>query len=626
MKFYKEHYRNLNLDGFFGLRIMQGQLQMLVTEYKANPHGNFSSDIIEHIETLVQSSSNVSALGLKYIENDDPVYFHKFRPIILSPWRIKKPHRKLEPHLRWEIPQYKAKLKVKLTEELSDKCIVQLLQPDCNITEDCADIMTTRALTGYGITHQLLWTAIGETTVNCTVNMNKIMETHGFGNVSAMQLEWCTNNFYEMVAIVQVLMHRKIHESQQDLFFEQQFVCPSLGFYEFLKMEYLKQMLTWQFPMGCFGDRNTETDINSLLFNYQEGQTLFLHNKVNAANGPVTLKDGSKTLESEKSEQVHFVKEKDLAVSENSTNIVTLKSNATFVSIRRKQRNIKQSSFVGKLKQSSKTQRRLLNEKLMEDGCLSHKTAVAVGALCSYIRYMIEPGNIQWTGQHELFLMDMRSLLQADGDGQLKLSVDRPEEEDEHKELEDLGAANNDHYPAEEEEEEEEGEDEEEYNQDAQDYVSEQPKAHLENPVIQFDQRDNDNIMVNEDNEKELIEYSNVHDDTGAEKQMLPLEPAENNMVDTREQQEDRNYYDDEGETEKGIIKRNRQITPRPRPPIRTRKKHGSSSDKSSENVLSDQPNYMVIVLVSVSPFFVLLLFLLKFIRKRRVHKRHTYF
>ena len=38
-----------------------------------------------------------------------------------------------------------------------------------------------------------------------------------------------------------------------------EFVCPSLGFFEFLKKDYLDQILSWQMPSGCFGI-NSEKD------------------------------------------------------------------------------------------------------------------------------------------------------------------------------------------------------------------------------------------------------------------------------------------------------------------------------------------------------------------------------
>lgn len=44
------------------------------------------------------------------------------------------------------------------------------------------------------------------------------------------------------------------------LFFFAEFVCPSLGFFEFLKKEYLDQVLAWQMPSGCFGEGSEKDD------------------------------------------------------------------------------------------------------------------------------------------------------------------------------------------------------------------------------------------------------------------------------------------------------------------------------------------------------------------------------
>ena len=61
-------------------------------------------------------------------------------------------------------------------------------------------------------------------------------------------------------------------------------MCPNLGFYEFLKKDYLHQILSWQFPSGCFGEveedegeysddvtEEDDLDIASLLEGYHEG-------------------------------------------------------------------------------------------------------------------------------------------------------------------------------------------------------------------------------------------------------------------------------------------------------------------------------------------------------------------
>ena len=38
------------------------------------------------------------------------------------------------------------------------------------------------------------------------------------------------------------------------VFYFTEFVCPNLGFFEFLKKDYLDQILSWQMPSGCFGE------------------------------------------------------------------------------------------------------------------------------------------------------------------------------------------------------------------------------------------------------------------------------------------------------------------------------------------------------------------------------------
>ena len=54
----------------------------------------------------------MTAVGLEAVKDDDAQYFKAFNPIVSQPWKVTKPHRKLDPSLRWEIPQYKAKLNV----------------------------------------------------------------------------------------------------------------------------------------------------------------------------------------------------------------------------------------------------------------------------------------------------------------------------------------------------------------------------------------------------------------------------------------------------------------------------------------------------------------------------------
>ena len=50
-------------------------------------------------------------MALEHVRKDDAKYFDDFMLLVSSPWTTHKAHRSLSPSLRWEIPQYKAKVK-----------------------------------------------------------------------------------------------------------------------------------------------------------------------------------------------------------------------------------------------------------------------------------------------------------------------------------------------------------------------------------------------------------------------------------------------------------------------------------------------------------------------------------
>ena len=73
-----------------------------------------------------------------------------------------------------------------------------------------------------------------------------------------------------------------------------EFVCPMLGFYEFLKKDYVDQIIAWQFPSGCFGNNQRKEKRRKLT----DGFNLPLHDEL-----PVKL--DLETL-SEREEKVRF--------------------------------------------------------------------------------------------------------------------------------------------------------------------------------------------------------------------------------------------------------------------------------------------------------------------------------
>ncbi|GFR83322.1 UPF0764 protein C16orf89-like protein [Elysia marginata] len=759
LKYYQSDYKNLNLDGFFGLRVLEGQIELLISEHSLGLHRQLSNETLKQIIALKEETQNLTALGLEAVKHDDAKYFRTFNPIVSEPWKVIKPHRKLDPTLRWEIPQYKAKLKFmrkNFTEETSDKCMSEVLRSNnqsCVLSFGCVKLMTSRGFTGYPITHQLLWSMLVEAKPQCLLAVKQPLQQLGLKSIDDMQLELCTNNFYEMVAVVEVLMHGYVHKNQQDLFLEQQFVCPSLGFYEFLKKDYLSQIISWQFPTGCFGDlddgqeedESDLVDLSSLLEEYNGDKLKFVPEMTGYHVG-VHKKHGKNFS------QQHAVEKKKL-LSENLLNIGNRKQARTKLSElkadasqqrimvipenKKQQRDsilrqmtsslpkpkpafpgsihhrlaINEKDMVNKdtalfradgvISKSSmpgqpfRVGRHLLMEKKMAGGCLSHKTGVAAGALVMYLRYMIDPGNIKWEGQHDLLLSDTRSLLQV--------KADRPDPEEDDDQMDDPDLENEDEYADEEgaaagiEKREEDkinkesnmsrkvlplpynkesGENKDNGNHDKTaedetyeggDEADEQDEADKAPPddYYRSDEDTNDKPEYDSDgnpvapkgriiakSEKDSFKESIIEKHVGihaernkAIEYLIQDEDPPMSLHETgqelkgvkiksedkeKEEEEEGHFYDDESEAEiEGSINRKIPLNTQ-RPPSQNKNQPGTLASETlylggRDPSFPDQPNYTVLMLVSVAPLFILMFFLFKFVRKRRVHIRYHF-
>lgn len=255
------------------------------------------------------------------------------------------------------------------------------------------------------------------------------------------------------------------------------------------------------------------------------------------------------------------------------------------------------------------------------------------GALVMYLRYLIDPGSIRWTGQHELLQLDIRNLLQATAEGAAagtsvgtgpgagEEAEEEGEEEDEGNMEEEEGTMNEGvNYSEDNDAEAGDDQGDDDYNEEQA--ANGKGKAEKEHRNI----RDADTIVINEDAEKDEVYPNND--------KAVPSHPKDGvgGTEDVADQEEDHNYYDDEGETEKGIIKRRKPQTSRPHPPVKTRRKHSGRLaseeplySQGAELFVPDHPNYTIILIVSIAPFFILFFFLYKFIRKRRVHIRYYF-
>ncbi|KAL5008164.1 hypothetical protein ScPMuIL_013745 [Solemya velum] len=262
-QYFQMNFHDLNIDGLFGIRVLEGQIQVILDEYSRNQFPQLDAVALNRLVSLKTAATKISKEAIEFVKRDDEKYYQVMSFVIGSPWNILKPHKAIEPRLRWH-PEIYIFLKHKgarLDELMSDRCMAELtgsLRRDgksCQISQECVSIMTERGYTGYGITHQILWTMLAEK-AGCSEHLNQRLASAGLGSIEHLQLEFCTNNFFEMQDVVDVMMKGTVLPRYQDLFLEDEFVCPSLGFYEFLKLDYIEQILSWQKDNGCYGMMN----------------------------------------------------------------------------------------------------------------------------------------------------------------------------------------------------------------------------------------------------------------------------------------------------------------------------------------------------------------------------------
>eukprot|EP00058_Branchiostoma_floridae_P014660 XP_002600148.1 hypothetical protein BRAFLDRAFT_66656 [Branchiostoma floridae] len=315
--FFLESYHDINLDGLYGLRVAEGQLTLLLdgVDHSVNTSSSTRhsrhSQALSRVHTILQDARTAGNWSLPRIRERDPGYFKEFKDVVSRPYVIRGYSRELGDHvLTRERPATKREM---FSETRSDRCMQEMMgstgprqDPNihttrCTVTDECWRFVTADGATGYTITHQLLWTILGEH-VGCKENINAFASREGvWEGVESIQQHLCTKILRE----AEVLATSGPPEPEQDLFLEQGVVCGMLGFRDFIRRDWLQKVLSWQRPEGCFG---------------------ISHHR---------------------------------------------------------------------------TARRLLVEKLLRDGCLSHKSGLGTAMLAMYVRYMLDPDMGFRTGDTE---------------------------------------------------------------------------------------------------------------------------------------------------------------------------------------------------------------------------------
>lgn len=325
LDFFSEDYSNINVDGLFGLRIGQGQLRDAIRECNER---SCDYHVLQKIKQLDKKLDVAANAALPYLQDADPAYYERFLGTINKPYMT--PY---EPQEFTEEPGPIGYLS-SYDEERGDACYSRMLGtfheggrilPSCNITHQCWDFMTTEGSTDYFITHQLLYLIIID-----HMGCREIVEKYvGGKSVREVQSKLCSKIYQESRHLSQ---EGKVNARKKDLFLEQTVLCGPLGFEDFMRQDWMDMVLSWpDRRLGCFKAYYNMGDLLDLM---------------ETSESPYRGRPGSGGPS-----QDHM-----------------------------------RSAYEGS---SSNTMRKLLREKQMKDGCLSHTSGLGFGVLCTYLRYLV---------------------------------------------------------------------------------------------------------------------------------------------------------------------------------------------------------------------------------------------
>jgi len=133
-------------------------------------------------------------------------------------------------------------------------------------------MMTSSMTKDYRLTHQLLWFLIAKT-IGC------IDENLPNKKLNYYEDYFCAN-------IYEDAKYNLFNNINQDLFIEQLLLCSIIGYEEFLRLDWLNTILTWQHPdYACFSDAS-----ETIRFHHKTKRHLLVEQEMN--NGCLSHKSG----------------------------------------------------------------------------------------------------------------------------------------------------------------------------------------------------------------------------------------------------------------------------------------------------------------------------------------------
>ena len=261
LSFYEDQIHEVNLDAIYGLRVAEGALAFSLSHHRESFwSASETKHIYQKVRELHQQAASINNRAQTSIKKQSHEYYHKFKDVVDKPWSFFKDfgHRKL-PMDKVEVVNYKVTSKNKTWDEAtSDKCMSEALGSNPNHTKCmfsplCVKEITDEQQVGYGPTHQLLFLTLA-LIHGCEEKYSDVLKQYSGYDVEKLVENRCVRIMSEMMG----LENPNVKEYSRDLYMEQAFVCALHGYEEFVNLKRLKDILSWQRMVGCFGKLDDE--------------------------------------------------------------------------------------------------------------------------------------------------------------------------------------------------------------------------------------------------------------------------------------------------------------------------------------------------------------------------------
>ncbi|XP_074052430.1 UPF0764 protein C16orf89 homolog [Macrotis lagotis] len=239
--FMEKRYRELNLDGVTGFRVLEVQLKGVLEKWNQEPA---LKPLSLRVENIVKKLLPLITRARVYLNLSDSKYLREFKET-LQPAFWKLPHS--WSHTNASMIYSKFDTSDPFSEELSGSCMTFLLgtkkeglQP-CTVTDLCRELMTKPGSMDYALSHKLLYFLFAKLK----------------GCLDDLFLH--SKNYMDILCANMMAMNLKTEKLgfpvlEQDIFMENIMFCGLSGYSDFYKPSWLQAILAWQRPKeGCFG-------------------------------------------------------------------------------------------------------------------------------------------------------------------------------------------------------------------------------------------------------------------------------------------------------------------------------------------------------------------------------------